>query len=69
MLRKLTPQDIGRLVVYHPAHKTVGEQGRITSFNNLFVFVDYDNTDRGQATKYEDLTFVSQEKTNTNESI
>ena len=35
------------------------QEGRITSWNEKFIFVDYDNTGRGQATRLEDLKFVN----------
>lgn len=52
----LTPEHIGRMVIYENPPKK--EEGRITSYNDSFVFVDYDNTGRGQATPYEFLTFT-----------
>ena len=57
---KVTKDDIGRKVIYKPKN----EEGRITSFNDRFVFVDYSNSGRGQATKREDLKFLT-EKTET----
>ncbi len=57
-INKLQPTDKDRKVVYRPTHGKM-EEGRITSWNDSFVFVDYDNTGRGQATKPEDLEFIS----------
>lgn len=55
---ELKPEHINRLVVYS-AHKDARpEQGRITSWNDKFIFVDYDNTGRGKATPPEKLEFV-----------
>lgn len=56
---KLTSKDKGRLVVYHPHPANKAEQGRITSWNELYVFVDFNNVGRGVATRPETLTFVS----------
>lgn len=36
----VTMDDIGRGVIYVPAHGT-RESGRIKSFNDRFIFVDY----------------------------
>jgi hypothetical protein len=57
-IEELRPTDKDRKVVYRPSHGKM-EEGRITSWNESFIFVDYDNTGRGQATKPEDLDFVS----------
>lgn len=57
MENNLQQSDVGRLVVYTSKGKDKTQFGRITSFNERFVFVDYDNTGRGQATSYEDLSF------------
>ena len=45
--------DIGRIVIYRQK-----EQGRITSFNDKYVFVDYTNTGRGVATSRQDLEWI-----------
>ena len=55
-IKKLTQYDIGRKVTYRTKNKIV--EGLITSFNLSFVFVDYDNCGRGQATRAEDLQWV-----------
>lgn len=57
MERNLRQEDIGRLVTYTSKGGDKIEHGRITSFNERYVFVDYDNTGRGKATNYEDLNF------------
>lgn len=54
----LTERDVNRLVVYRPRHGGASEQGRITSWNDSFVFVDYTNVGRGVATSPEDLEFL-----------
>lgn len=58
-VKKLTPSDINRKVVYSAYEGAKLEEGRITSFNNKFVFVDYQNVGRGQATPPDKLEFVS----------
>lgn len=55
----LTENDVNRKVVYQPKDYKKVEEGRITSWNNSFIFVDYDNTGRGAATRPEDLNFIS----------
>lgn len=57
-ISKLTPKDVNRLVVYTPFSGAKVEQGRITSWNDKFVFVDYTNVGRGNATRPEDLHFI-----------
>jgi hypothetical protein len=54
----LTPEHKERLVVYTPHEGARPEQGRITSWNERFIFVDYDNTGRGQATPPSKLDFI-----------
>jgi hypothetical protein len=54
----LKPEDKDRLVVYRSYPEANPEQGRITSWNESFVFVDYDNTGRGQATPPSKLEFI-----------
>lgn len=57
-IKKLTEKDIGRNVTYidGTGHK---EFGRITSWNNKFIFVDYGPhcCGRGHATSPEDLVW------------
>lgn len=55
---ELKPEHVNRLVVYRSHEGARPEQGRITSWNDRFIFVDYDNTGRGQATSPEKLEFV-----------
>lgn len=57
-ITKLADKDKGRLVIYHPHPDNKAEQGRITSWNDHYVFVDYNNTGRGIATRPETLTFA-----------
>ncbi len=55
---ELKPEHKNRLVAYTPDAGSRPEQGRITSWNEKFIFVDYDNTARGQATTPSKLDFV-----------
>jgi hypothetical protein len=65
----LREEDIGRWVIYTPAHGDT-ENGRIKSWNNTFVFVVYacaGKWDRfldftGCATDSKDLRFMTDEK-------
>lgn len=56
-ISRLTDKDVNRLVVYMKFRDKI-EQGRITSWNDQFIFVDYTNVGRGVATKPEDLHFL-----------
>lgn len=56
--KTLMPGDINRKVVYRPRNRQEREDGRITSWNERFIFVDYTNAGRGQATSPEDLEFL-----------
>jgi hypothetical protein len=58
-ITKLTPEDVGRLVIYRTAPTFEPQEGRITSFNDKYIFVDYTNVGRGNATRPEDLEFTS----------
>ena len=52
--------DINRKVIYQPQHSNGKiEEGRITSWNDTYIFVDYSNSGRGIATRPEDLSFIS----------
>jgi len=51
-------RDINRKVIYQP-QSDHNEEGRITSWNDSFIFVDYSNSGRGIATRPEDLNFIS----------
>jgi hypothetical protein len=55
---ELKPEHKNSLVVYTPYSGARPEQGRITSWNEKFIFVDYDNTGRGQATPPNKLEFI-----------
>jgi len=56
-ISELSSKDINRKVVYMPdGQKT--QEGRITSFNDKFIFVDYQNVGRGQATPPSKLYFL-----------
>lgn len=55
---ELKPEHKNRLVVYMSGDGARPEQGRITSWNDKFIFVDFDNTGRGQATLPSKLEFV-----------
>lgn len=57
-ISKLTDKDVNRLVVYTPYVDAKVEQGRITSWNDKFIFVDYTNVGRGVATRPTDLHFL-----------
>ncbi len=52
-IEELKPEDVGRMVVYQSFDKK--EDGRITSWNDKYIFVDFDNTGRGQACRPSDL--------------
>jgi len=58
-IKKLLPSDIKRKVVYQAHEGAKLEEGIITSFNDKFIFVDYQNVGRGQATPPDKLEFVS----------
>lgn len=52
-----TDSDIGRKVVYRREWCDV-EYGRITSFNEKYVFVRYGQGETSQATEYGDLDWA-----------
>ncbi len=57
----LKPEDKNRKVVYKPSHSSGSlEEGRITSWNDHYIFVDYSNVGRGNATSPDKLEFVSE---------
>lgn len=56
-IETLSDSDINRHVVYKEGHRPE-EFGVITSFNDTFVFVDYNSDGRGHATKPEHLNFT-----------
>jgi hypothetical protein len=55
-IKELKPEDVGRMVVYQSFDER--KEGRITSWNDRFIFVDFDNTGRGQACRPFDLVFT-----------
>lgn len=57
-ISSLTEKDVNRIVVYTPSNGNEIEQGRITSWNRYFIFVDYTNVGRGNATNPQDLHFL-----------
>lgn len=57
----LKPEDKNRKVVYTPYKGAPLEEGRITSWNDQYIFVDYTNVGRGNATPPEKLEFVYEE--------
>ena len=56
-IKLLKESDKGRLVTYQPYNSAKPEHGRITSWNNKWIFVDYQNVGRGQATPPNKLSF------------
>jgi hypothetical protein len=56
--KELKDEHKNRLVVYIPFPGAKPEQGRITSWNDEWIFVDYQNVGRGQATPPSKLEFV-----------
>jgi hypothetical protein len=55
-----TENDIGRKVIYRPAHDPIGdaEEGVITSFNAHSVFVRYGDKTGSQGTDRRDLDWA-----------
>ena len=58
-IKSLTQEDVGRLVIYQSWSGATIEEGSIKSWNDRFVFVQYDKTGRGIATPPEFLKFTS----------
>lgn len=56
-IKTLKENDIDRKVIYHNRVGKI-QEGRITSWNDRFIFVDYYNSGTGAATKPEDLEFI-----------
>jgi hypothetical protein len=52
-----TPEDIGRRVMYTHFHVGLIEYGTITSYNNKYVFVQFNQTRQAVACRREDLEF------------
>lgn len=57
-ITNLTQKDLNRKVIYTPYEGAAPEEGRITSFNERYIFVDYQNVGRGQATSPSKLKFL-----------
>ena len=57
-----TTADIGRAVLYGPKYGQPLEEGVITSFNNVFVFVRYGTDKHSKATLREDLRWIRKMK-------
>ena len=55
-IKELKKEDVGRMVIYQSFDER--QEGRITSWNDRFIFVDFDNTGRGQAVRPFDLEFT-----------
>jgi hypothetical protein len=58
-IEELKETDKGRLVSYSDGIKT--EIGRITSWNSRYIFVDFTDSERGQACYPRSLNFVQNE--------
>ena len=56
-IKTLKENDVDRLVIYKNRRGKV-QEGRITSWNDKFIFVDYYNTGMGSATNPKDLEFL-----------
>lgn len=56
--KELKEEHKNRLVIYKPYEGAKIEQGRITSWNDTFIFVDYNNDGRGQATPPSKLNWM-----------
>jgi hypothetical protein len=57
-IKELKEEHKNRLVVYESYKGAKLEQGRITSWNEKFIFVDYTNVGRGNATPPEKLNWL-----------
>ena len=55
-IKELKEDDVGRMVIYQSFDEK--EEGRITSWNDRFIFVDSDNSGRGKACRPFDLQFT-----------
>ena len=56
---KLTEKDKGRAVIYRPAQGPANEErGRISSWNDTYLFVRYHAGDTAAATAPEDLRWA-----------
>jgi hypothetical protein len=59
-IKSLIESDKDRTVMYIPSNNQKKAVGVITSWNDTFIFVCYDDTGRGQATRPDDLTFCGE---------
>lgn len=59
-IKNLSDKDIGKAVVYTAHDGAEPEQGKITSYNDTYIFVRYDVSSSwgGQATRPEDLKWL-----------
>jgi hypothetical protein len=57
-IKTLKPEDKDRKVVYQSYKGGPLEEGRITSWNDTFIFVDYTNVGRGNATPPNKLEWI-----------
>lgn len=57
VISQLKKSDKNRRVIYESFKGASLEVGRITSWNDKFIFVDYQNVGRGQATPPSKLNF------------
>lgn len=57
-IEQLTEKDIGRGVIRMVPYREP-EDGIITSFNSSYVFVKYKSSNQSQATKPEELVFLT----------
>lgn len=55
-IKSLSKLDIGKEVCYSP-REGFREYGKISSWNEKYIFVKYNGKDTSAATKPEDLTF------------
>ena len=57
-IQALTEKDLKRKVIYEAFKGAKKEEGLITSYNENYIFVDYQNVGRGQATPPSKLKFI-----------
>lgn len=57
-IKKLTSDDIGRLVVYENHYANKLEEGVITSWNDEYIFVRYGADKHSKATYPQDLRYA-----------
>jgi len=56
-IKTLKENDVDRLVIYKNSRGKL-QEGRITSWNDKFIFVDFYNNGMGAATNPKDLEFL-----------